>query len=471
MLTKEERNHLELSLLASLFSSEYCLTQILTVRYEALFSNPIHELIYDNIKKYYFEKNRPPSAPSQIYEMCLLENKSIPTKIISNIAQYELTSDVIKLADKLIEDDLQIKINKVQNEAVDKKIFGFELAHFLSEEINKSILKAEGYIKHEPNNIDLTENLLQKIKRNKSKDISEDYIKTEIEALDNKIIGIPKGHITIIAARPGQGKTAFMLQLMRNTIKKGLQVGIISIEMEAEALMLRNLSALSEVDSMKLESGSITDEEFNKMIKLSKGMIQDNYTIDESSYQTAETIKAKISKWRIQKKIDIVFIDYLTLISTKNKYQRFDLEIGSLTGDLRTFAKETKIPIVILSQLNRGVESRTNKKPILSDLRESGSIEQDAKTVLFLYRPSVYGINPFENGKHYVDVDGNLISDDEYLEVIISKARNGRIGTVPLRYIPKYHKFISAISANTMDPDNNKFSNGNWYERQEDFPI
>ena len=463
MLKSNERALLEKKLIASLFNSSYCIQQILSVRNENLFSNPVHQLVYNFVLKYYYEKSKPPESVTQIYEMMLLDDKKISPKLLAELGSAALTSDVIRIADKLIEDNLAHDVARIQKEAEDKKLSSYEYAIFLSEKINESLMSAEGYILHEQSNVELTENLLQKIKKNKDEGLAGDYIKTGIETLDKKIIGIPKGHITIIAARPGQGKSAFMLQLVRNVLDQEYRVGIISIEMEAESLLLRNLSAYSEIDSMKFENGTLTDDEFSKAVSASKKMVYDNYVVDSSSFQTSGTIKARIQNWRVQKKIDIIFIDYLTLISTNNKYKRFDLEIGQLTGELRRFAKDSGIPIVILSQLNRAVESRLSKKPMLSDLRESGSIEQDAKTVLFLHIPATYGINPFEDGVIYVDEKGNFLSDEEYLEIIVSKSRNGKIGTVPTKYVKKFHKITEAKVKGTLNFVNESVD--------EEFPI
>lgn len=463
MLSYEERNQVEKSLLASLFNSNYSINLILSVRNEELFSIVANDLVFEYIKKYYYSKEKAPSSPTEIYELILLDNKKVDNKIFTDISRIDVTSDVLKLTDKLIDDNLEKDVVRIDKEANDKKLNGYEKAIFLSDRINQAILKAEGYNVKSKNNIELVEDLLQKIKHIKENGAAADYIPTGIESLDKKIIGIPKGHITIIAARPGMGKTATMLQLMRNIILQKLKVGIISIEMETESLILRNLSAYSEIDSMKLENGDLSEDDFNILIKSSKPLAYENYVIDDSPYQSAETIKARISNWKNQGKVDIVFLDYLTLVSTKNRYKRFDLEIGALTGELRTYAKETGIPIVILSQLNRSNEGRINKKPMLSDLRESGSIEQDAKTVLLLYVPAIYGINPFENGATYVDENGNLLSDDSFMEIIIAKARNGKIGTVPVQYLKHIHQIKQAIKKN----DDCKIN----YSYDEEYPV
>jgi replicative DNA helicase len=144
-----------------------------------------------------------------------------------------------------------------------------------------------------------------------------------------------------------------------------------------------------------------------------------------------------------------VFIDYLTQIRTPFRKDRFDLAIGEMTNSLREFAKETGLSIVILSQLNRESERRTDKKPILADLKESGSIEQDSKTVLFLYRPDYYGIDVSGTINSFRTKSGKTVENDDYAEILIAKARSGRTGTIPILYQKEIHEFEDLIRVTT----------------------
>ncbi len=267
--------------------------------------------------------------------------------------------------------------------------------------------------------------------------------------IDAKVTGIPKGHLTIIAGRPGMGKTDFMLQLSKNILSQNYKIGIISLEMTFAELQTRNISGITNIDSRRIESGEINSNELAKIRSAASKLNSDIYVIDDNSRQTPESIKSTLRHWINDCLVDVVFIDYLTLIRTNFNRQRFDLEIGQLSQELREFAKETKLPIVILSQLNRAVENRPSKKPFLSDLRESGSIEQDANLVMFMHRPSYYGIDPYQTDYKGVSLsysqehgeNNNSVDAADISSIIIAKARNGQTGTVPLRYVPKYHTF------------------------------
>ncbi len=153
-----------------------------------------------------------------------------------------------------------------------------------------------------------------------------------------------------------------------------------------------------------------------------------------------------------QKKVDVIFLDYLTLLKSESqdKFSRYDLEIANMTEALRKFSKDTETPIILLSQLNRESEKRTDKRPQLSDLRESGSIEQDARTVIFLYRPAYYGFDPIELKSACVDgyytKEKHLVKNDEFIEIIVAKNRGGLVGKVPLRYIRNIHTFENLYS-------------------------
>ncbi|MGE5402331.1 MAG: DnaB-like helicase C-terminal domain-containing protein, partial [Ignavibacteriales bacterium] len=322
---------------------------------------------------------------------------------------------------------------------------GLDFAVGLQEHIMQTMTKyIDGCIR-EIRNAETGDEVMQEIRKT-MEGVSDEYIRTGITSLDRQVIGIPKRHLTVIAGRPGMGKTAFMLQIARNIMDQGYKVGIFSLEMEVQSLWVRNLSEATDIDSLRIEDGKLNAEEYVRLKAASEKYRRDNYIIDDSPSQTPEQIKARINLWKTRGKADVIMIDYLTLINTNYNKERYDLEIGSLARDLRIFAKKTCTPIIILSQLNREPERRQNRKPQLSDLRESGTIEQEAKLVLLLHRPWVYGIDPYEGSRfsHYTK-GGERLKPEEYMEVIIAKARNGRIGFAPVRYIPEVHR-IEAVT-------------------------
>lgn len=444
MLKANYRMELELRLVAGMLNSKNFFYRIFNEGFnkEDLFSDEICRGIYEHMVDH-FEEGSDTFDLITYHEYLMTCNKNQRFleryKVVSTIAPtFEISSARI-----LIQDSVKVSVIRVYEVMKNEVANGIDFAYELREKIDNILAtKFENYSDtKEPSQIlnELVSNIddvRKGIKRN-------DYFSTGIPSLDEVIIGIPKGHLTIIAARPGFGKSAFALQLKRNLNDIGHSVGIISLEMKAEEILLRDISSLTAIDSQSIEKGELSDNEFQLIIKAGHTLSSKKFIIDDASNQSPERVKATIRKWILMKKCDIVFIDYLTQIKTNYKMQRYDLEIGQLSQDLRIFAKETGIPIVILSQLNRQVEDRPNKIPILRDLRESGQLEQDSKLIMFLYRPDYYQINPFRNGNSYQTYDKELLTSEEYLELIIAKNRNGKTGSIPLRYRPSIHRIES----------------------------
>ncbi len=353
---------------------------------------------------------------------------------------------VARFFDKSIVENFNKELHKVEIKNI------LELDGFI-EDIQSRISIAYDRTLPKKDNQTKINDLLKDIE-NRSKGGATNHIKTGFDLIDKKVIGIPKGHITIVAGRPGMGKTDFMLQLSKNILAQNYKIGIVSLEMTFAELQARNISDIAKIDSRKIESGELSKNEFEAIKSAAAKLSSDNYVVDDSSRQTPNSIKSTLRRWINDGRVDVVFIDYLTLIRTNFNRQRFDLEIGQLSQELREFAKETKLPIVLLSQLNRAVESRPSKKPFLSDLRESGSIEQDSALVMFLHRPSYYGIDPFQADYKGVSLlcKNDSVDAVDIANVIIAKARNGQTGTVPLKYVPKYHSFENIEILNNYKP-------------------
>ena len=254
-------------------------------------------------------------------------------------------------------------------------------------------------------------------------------------ALDRLTSGWQKSELVVIAARPGMGKTAFVVSAMRNaSVDFNTPVAIFSLEMSSTQLMLRLISAEAEIDSDKLRKGTLEGHEWqqlhHRIDKLSKAPIY----IDDTPALSVLELRAKCRRLKAHHDIQLIIIDYLQLMSgeTGGKNGNREQEIAMISRSLKNLAKELNVPVIALSQLSRAVETRGgDKRPQLSDLRESGSIEQDADMVAFLYRPEYYKITQDEKGNSTQGVG----------EVIIAKNRSGTIDTVQLRFIGKYTKF------------------------------
>ena len=252
-------------------------------------------------------------------------------------------------------------------------------------------------------------------------------LSTGLRDLDTKINGLNKSDLLLVAARPAMGKSAFALNIAINVAKKYKKtVAIFNLEMSREQLAMRLLASESFIDMQKLATGKLTDEEWGKLCMASASLSQTDIRIDDNPSVTVADINAKC---RRLDNLGLVVIDYLQLMQGsgygKNSENRVTV-VGEISRSLKIMAKELNIPVICLSQLSRAVESRTDKRPILSDLRESGAIEQDADSVMFLYRDEYYNENTEDKG---------------LAECIVSKNRHGETGTVKLQWFGPYQTF------------------------------
>ncbi|MGX7014282.1 replicative DNA helicase [Vagococcus silagei] len=261
---------------------------------------------------------------------------------------------------------------------------------------------------------------------------------TGYHMLDKMTAGLQKEELIILAARPAVGKTAFALNIAQNVgTKTDESVAIFSLEMGAESLVNRMLCSEGLVDASHLKTGQLTDEEWDNIIIAMGSLSRANIFIDDTPGIKVSEIRAKCRKLaQEQGGLGLILIDYLQLIEGTGRENR-QQEVSEISRQLKKLAKELKVPVIALSQLSRGVEQRQDKRPVLSDIRESGSIEQDADIVAFLYRDDYY--------QREGDEDGGEMSEDQsnIIEVIIEKNRSGARGTVELLFIKEYNKFSS----------------------------
>ncbi len=254
--------------------------------------------------------------------------------------------------------------------------------------------------------------------------------------LDQKLGGLQKSDLIVIAARPSVGKTALALSMARNIAVEYRQpVAFFSLEMSAQQLTFRLLSAQTGVSNHKIRTGNLSQKEIKFIIDRITPLATAPILIDDSPNISLIELRAKCRRLKSEHNISAVFIDYLQLIDPPKAESR-EREISIISRTLKQIAKELDIPVVALSQLNRSVENRADKKPQLSDLRESGSIEQDADVVLFIYRPEVYGLTKWPD-KSQLPVEG-------VAEIIIGKQRNGPTGSIKLVYLKDLLRFDNA---------------------------
>lgn len=269
---------------------------------------------------------------------------------------------------------------------------------------------------------------IEKASRNKG---SVTGIPTGFVDLDYKLSGLQPSDLILVAARPSMGKTAFVLNIAQYVaFKKEKGVAIFSLEMSKEQLVNRLFSLESQVDSQAIRTGNMKDSDWEKLIEGAGIIGKSNLIIDDTPGISVSELRSKCRKYKLEHDLELVIIDYLQLMtgSVGGRSESRQQEISDISRSLKAMARELNVPVVALSQLSRAVESRPDKRPMLSDLRESGAIEQDADVVMFIYRDEYYN------------------KDSEYkkqAEIIIAKQRNGPVGTVNLAWLADYTKFAN----------------------------
>ncbi|MFE7084650.1 replicative DNA helicase, partial [Priestia megaterium] len=255
-------------------------------------------------------------------------------------------------------------------------------------------------------------------------------IPTGFIELDRMTAGFQRNDLIIVAARPSVGKTAFALNIAQNVATKTDEsVAIFSLEMGAEQLVMRMLCAEGNINAQNLRTGNLTEEDWGKLTMAMGSLSNSGIFIDDTPGIRVSEIRSKCRRLKQENGLGMILIDYLQLIqgsgrSSDNRQQ----EVSEISRALKALARELEVPVIALSQLSRGVEQRQDKRPMMSDIRESGSIEQDADIVAFLYRDDYYD-KESENK--------NII------EIIIAKQRNGPVGTVSLAFVKEYNKFVN----------------------------
>ena len=248
--------------------------------------------------------------------------------------------------------------------------------------------------------------------------------------LDYKTAGLQPSDLIIVAARPSMGKTAFVLNIAEYVaVKQKISTVIFSLEMSKDQLVKRIISMNSKVDSQAIRTGDLQDEDWMKIVESAKDIGDSSLVIDDTPGITVQELRSKCRKLKLERNLGLIIIDYLQLMSGgSRKAESKQQEVAEISRSLKSLAREVNAPVIALSQLSRAVEQRPDKRPMMSDLRESGAIEQDADVVMFIYRDDYY----------------NKESNDAGVsEIIIGKQRNGPTGTVKLRWLSEYTKFAN----------------------------
>ena len=367
-----------------------------------------------------------------------LKEKNIPPEVagidfVSDILVSVPTSANIKAYASIVHEKAVLRrlIRVSENIAADCYA-GKESMEYILAEAEKNmfkVLQSRGSTDIKPIE-KVAENVLNRIEQASRTKESVTGIPTGFIDLDYKTSGFQPSDLVLIAARPSMGKTAFVLNVVEHVaMKKNMPCMIFSLEMSAEQLVQRMLAMETGIDSQKLRIGNLNDNDWDQLIR---GVVQvgsSKIMIDDTPGISITELRSKCRKIKLEKGLDIVIIDYLQLMSGSGKSsENRQQEISEISRNLKALARELKAPVVALSQLSRACETRTDHRPMLSDLRESGAIEQDADIVMFLYR------------EDYYKKDTENINE---AEVIIAKQRNGPIGTVKLVWKPETTKFVN----------------------------
>lgn len=351
-----------------------------------------------------------------------IKEKSIKRELVS------LTSDIKEVA---VEKDLP------SNDVVDliqQKLYK------ITEEANSSDFRDS------PEMVESTLKHIEEMKKRGNSGVVG--VDTGFKKLNELTTGFGDGDLVIIAARPAMGKTSFALNLAERALKDKLGVAIFSLEMPAEQLMIRMLSSITSIPMQKLKIGDLNDDEWSRLSSAMDDMSKSKLFVDDNGLVDIHHVRSKLRKLKSSHpEISLAIIDYLQLMSSSGNKDRH-LEVSEISRGLKLLARELSMPIIALSQLNRSLESRGDKRPMLSDLRESGAIEQDADLILFVYRDDVYRIREEKEKEIKARNDGkeyrsNFFSKpEEDSEIIIGKNRNGPVGVADLVFQKSCTRFV-----------------------------
>lgn len=445
----------EEALLGSILINPDAIGEIVQIISPEDFYKNNYKLIYQEMLKIY-EKG-------VIIDPLLLVNSLEKKKLLEDVGGEEIVYDlteVVPTAANAMSYAKAIKEKSIQRNLIKKSEEIQRLAYEGYEDIDALLDKAESMIfevaekKEKKEIVTLNQLGKQKYAELEYKSKNKDGIigmSSGFNQYDDLTSGFHGSDLLILAARPAMGKTAFALNLALNVARKDKHVLIYSLEMGNEQLFDRLLAIESKVKLKSLKDGNLTNDEYSRMGDAMGRLCEMNIYISDSSSVNILEIKATARRLKAEGKLDFMLIDYLQLISPMigSKKSR-EQEISEISRSLKIIAKELNIPVVTLSQLSRGVEQRNDKRPILSDLRESGAIEQDADMVMFLYRDSYYAKNMANTGEdvdipnQYKSSVSGIIKDEfETVELIIGKHRSGPTGTINIGFRPQYQQFVN----------------------------
>lgn len=370
------------------------------------------------------ERLKEKNVPAEVYSLEFIRDLLAAVPTSANIRQY---AGIVK--DKAI----LRNIIRVNDEIANDCYAGTQKTEDILADVEKKVfdlVKNKGNHEYKPIDKVVIE-ALEKISAAAKNRGAVTGVPTGFKDLDNYLSGLQPSDFILVAARPSMGKTAFVLNVAENVaIKQGITTAIFSLEMSNVQLVNRMLSLESTVDADKLRKGRLDTSDWGKLVEGADSIGKSQLIIDDTPGISIAELRSKCRKYKMEHDLGLVIIDYLQLMSGSGRTDSRQQEISDISRSLKALARELNVPVVTLSQLSRAVEQRPDHRPMLSDLRESGAIEQDADVVMFLYRDDYYNKD--------TDIKG-------IAEVIIAKQRNGPIGTVKMAWIPEQTRFADLL--------------------------
>ena len=361
---------------------------------------------------------------------------------LSNTSAY-----IEEIKDKAIKRELVSLTSDIKEVAIEKDLPSSDVVDLVQQKLYKITEEANSSdFKDSPEIVESTLKHIEEMKKRGNQGVVG--VDTGFRKLNELTTGFGEGDLVIIAARPAMGKTSFALNLAEKAIKDKLGVAIFSLEMPAEQLMLRMLSSITSIPLQKLKIGDLNDDEFTRLSNAMDEMSGSKLFVDDNGLVDIHHVRSKLRKLKTNHpEISLAIIDYLQLMSGTGSKDRH-LEVSEISRGLKLLARELNMPIIALSQLNRSLESRSDKRPMLSDLRESGAIEQDADLILFVYRDDVYRMREEKEKEMKARNEGKeyksnfFAKPEEDAEIIIGKNRNGPVGVVDLVFQKSCTRFV-----------------------------
>ena len=442
--------NIERSVLSSVFFDPSSFEDIAAILKPKDFYLPSHKYIFEAMLE--CEQEDLPIDEEFVKKKLNQENRFDEEAMLEIISTNPLPSTkayIEEIREKAIKRELVELTSEIREVAIEKDLPSIEVVDLVQQKLYQ--ITQENGAKEFRESPEMTkatlEHILELKKRGNQVVVGLD---TGFAKLNELTTGFGKGDLVIVAARPAMGKTAFCLNLAQNALDDNKGVAIFSLEMPAEQLMLRMFSSKTAIPLQKMRRGDLSDDEWTRLSSAADTMSSKSFFVDDNGNVDIHKIRSKLRKLKTNHpEISLCIIDYLQLMNGSGNKDRH-LEVSDMSRGLKLLARELEMPIVALSQLNRGLESRGDKRPMLSDLRESGAIEQDADIILFVYRDDVYRVREEKEKEQKARLEGKEYKSnffekpEENAEIIIGKNRNGPIGVANMIFQKNITKFIDA---------------------------